>query len=229
MNHPSSTFNHPIENWVFATSALRVAAGNYLATDIGKIARQTDNTTYWRLTGTTPTWEQFEAIVNFSTAAQTPTAATRTYIIGSAISVGKLAVGAVFRWRFNMTKTAAGVAASTIDIAFGTAGTTADTARVSFTKPAGVAAIDEALVEIECIIRSINVSTGVAVGELTMVVNNTGGAGGHLANLKWNLVLNTVSANFDTVAPTFVGLCITTGAADAITIQQVTANATGLA
>lgn len=161
------------------------------------------------------------ARVGFSTAAQTPAAATRTYITGSAIPISKagLRAGHVFRWTFNMTKTADGNAASTFDVCVGTAGTTADTARVSFTKKAGSAAADEGRVVIECIVRSIG-ATGVMVGEFTMVHNlNTTG---HMTTAA--TCVNTVSAAFDmTTADLIVGVCITSGAADAITIQQVIA------
>ena len=80
-------------------------------------------------------------IGNSSSAQQAPAAATRTYITGSALRIpqGGLKVGDRFRWVFNMAKTAAGTATSTLDIAVGTAGTTADTARVSFTKPSSSA------------------------------------------------------------------------------------------
>lgn len=157
---------------------------------------------------------------NSSVASQSPSAATRTYITGSQIALaaaGALQAGSGFRWRFNVTKTAAGVATSTIDIAFGTAGTTADTARVSFTKPAGTAAIDEGFVEIDCIVRSINATTGTVAGEFTMT--HHGNTAGHMTIPAETL--STVSGNFDTTAPSFVGLCITSGAADVITIQQI--------
>src|SRR5438132_7175076 len=63
---------------------------------------------------------------NYSSASQAPAAATRTYITGSnlAIGTGKLQIGSMFRWAFDITKTAAGVASSTFDICVGTAGTT---------------------------------------------------------------------------------------------------------
>src|SRR5258708_35708557 len=63
-------------------------------------------------------------LTNYSTASQAPAATTRTYITGSSISIpsGKLQIGTWFRWTFNMTKTGAGTATSTIDIAVGTAG-----------------------------------------------------------------------------------------------------------
>ena len=85
---------------------------------------------------------------NFSVTAHTPAAAVRTNFAGGnlAVPVSGLKVGSRMRWRLNMTKTAAGVAASTFYIAFGLLGTVADTARVSFTKPAGTAAVDEATV-----------------------------------------------------------------------------------
>ena len=154
---------------------------------------------------------------NYSVAAQTPAAATRTYITGSALTLSseKLQVGTRLSWCFNLTKTAAGTAASTFDIAFGTTGTTADTARVSFTKPAGTAVADEAWVTIDCVIRTIG-ATGVAVGTFSLMHNleNTGHA------IIPCVVVTTVSAGFDMTTATVVGVCITSGASDAITIEH---------
>lgn len=164
---------------------------------------------------------------NVSTASQAPAAATRTYITGSQVALpaaGRLQIGTMFRWRWNMTKTAAGTATSTIDIAFGTAGTTADTARVSFTKPAGTAVIDEAFCEVEAIVRGPLSASGIVVGEFTLIHNLA--ATGHAVIPC--VCVNTVSGAFDVTTPTFVGLCITTGAADVITIQQVTTEAFNL-
>lgn len=161
------------------------------------------------------------AVSNYSTSAQSPAAATRTYIIGSAIAVTSLQVGSCLRWTISLTKTAAGTAASTFDICVGIAGTTADTARVSFTKPAGTAAVDEGKVTIEAIVRTIG-ATGVMVGEFTLVHNleNTGHA------VTPCVVINTISAGFDmTVDDLIVGVCLTSGASDAITIQMVQSEA----
>lgn len=165
--------------------------------------------------------------VNFSTTSQSPAAATRTYIAGSAITIpaSKLQIGSIFKWRFNMTKNANGTATSTIDIAVGTTGTTSDTARVSFTKPAGTAVADEAWCEVECICRGPLSASGVFVGEFIMTHNLA--ATGH-AQIPV-VVVNTVSGTFDvTTAGLIVGLCITSGALDAIVIQQVTARAYNL-
>lgn len=160
---------------------------------------------------------------NYSVVAQTPAAATRTYIAGSALAVpkNKLQVGSCFEWSFNMTKTAAGTAPSTFDICVGTNGSTSDTSRVAFTKPAGTADADEALVTVRAVVRTIG-ATGVMVGIFTLMHNleNTGHA------VIPCVAVKTVSAGFDmTVADLIVGLCITSGAADAITIEMVQAKA----
>ena len=162
---------------------------------------------------------------NASSAAQVLAAATKTVITGSALAVpeGGLRVGQIIRFKLTMTKTAAGTAASTFDVAFGSAGTTADTARVSFTKPAGTAAVDEATVEIECVVRSVS-ATGVVVGNFKMVHNleNTGHA------VIPTVSVTTVSAGFDNRGEgLIITLQVTTGAADAITVQQCTAELLG--
>ena len=160
---------------------------------------------------------------NFSTTAQSPVASTRTYITGTNFKVAgqKLQVGSQFRWFFTLTKTAAGAATSTIDIAVGTAGTTADTARVSFIKPIGSVIADEGTIAVNAVVRSIGAS-GVIVGEFTMLHN--GNTSGHMTVPM--AVLNTISAGFDmTVVALQVGLCITTGAGDVVTIQMVQSEA----
>jgi len=160
-------------------------------------------------------------LANWSTTSQTISAATRTYIAGSAINVPltRLKIGTTFRWKFNIRKTAAGTAASTFDIAFGTTGTTTDTARVSFTKPAGTAAADEGFIEIMAICRGPLSASGIVVGEFSLIHNLA--STGH-ATIPC-VVVNTVSSAFDVTTPTYVGICITSGASDAITIEQVTA------
>lgn len=186
------------------------------------------------LVGTTTTQTLTNKIVNnqsflnnFSVIAQTPAATTRTYLAGSAIAVpvGKLQIGTVLSWTFDMTKTAAGSASSVIDIALGTNGTTTDTAVVSFTKPAGTAAADAAFVTITAVVRGPLSASGVIVGNFQMTHNLA--ATGH-AQIPC-VVVTTVSGSVDvTVASLIAGLCITTGASDAITIQAVTAAAENL-
>jgi hypothetical protein len=129
--------------------------------------------------------------------------------------------GSSFRWTFNMTKTGAGTAASTFSIVVGTAGTTADTARCSFTKPAGTADVDEATVTINAIVRNAG-GASVMVGQFTMVHNLQ--ITGHA--IIPCVCVNTVSAAFTTATAALKwGVVVTTGAADAITIQMVQSEA----
>jgi hypothetical protein len=165
-------------------------------------------------------------IRNGSVNQQALTAATLTYLTGSALKIlGGLKAGMKFRWRFNMAKTAAGTATSTFAIAVGTAGDTTDTARVSFTKPAGTAVADEGIVTIEAVVRAVSNTAGKMVGEFTLVHNLA--ATGH-AQIPC-VVVNTISANFDNDNnDLYVGLVATTGAADAITIEFLDAEVTGV-
>jgi hypothetical protein len=198
---------------------LTPAAGTAIAyfDSITKILSQKDDGGFIRSLGPS----------NFSTVSQAPVAATRTYIAGSALTIpgGKLQIGSCFRWRFSLTKTAAGLAASTIDVAVGTTGTTTDTARVSFTKPAGTAVVDEGWAEIYVICRGPLSASGVFAGEF--ILSHNGNTVGHA--IIPVVVVNTISGTFDvTVAGLVVGVCITTGASDAITIQLVQAEAWNL-
>jgi hypothetical protein len=160
------------------------------------------------------------SLASFSTVAQTPAASTRTYVAGSKNGgiAASLNVGTLLRWTLYVTKTAAGTAASTYDICFGMNGTTADVARCSFTKPAGTAVVDTAKIVIECFIRGPISASGVAVGTFGLTHNLT--STGHATVPAVTLV--TVSNAFNMASThLFAGLCVTPGASDALTIQQV--------
>jgi hypothetical protein len=167
-------------------------------------------------------------IRNQSVAAQVVDAATVTLITGSVLTLpqgAKLTVGTRLRWRLTMTKTAAGVATSLFSIAFGTAATVAGlTNRVDFTKPAGTGVVDEATVTIEATVRSVG-AAGVVVGNFNLVHNLA--ATGH-AQIPV-VDVTTVSSGFDNDSDEglVIGLELTTGAADAITIEQCTAELIG--
>ncbi len=163
---------------------------------------------------------------NYSVAAQTFATASRTYIIGSAIAIpaGKLRIGTILKWHLNIVKTAAGVSASTYDIAFGTTGTISDTARVSFTKKAGTGVIDTAEISIYAIVRGPLSASGVVVGCFNL--NHDLAATGHATTA--NVVVTTISSAFDVTTPTYVGVCVTTGALDVITTQLVVAETVNL-
>lgn len=163
--------------------------------------------------------------VNFSTASQVITT-SRTYIAGSNILIpaGALQIGTLFRWTFDITKSAAGIATSTYDICFGTAGTTADTARVSFTKPAGTAVADAGQVLITAVCRGPVGASGVVAGHFNL--NHNLAATGHAVIPVVDVT--TISAAFDITTPTNIGLCLTGGASDSVTLQLVIAEAWNL-
>jgi hypothetical protein len=163
------------------------------------------------------TWKSYQK--NSSGTVQTPSAATRTYITGTKIALaiaGQLQVGAAFRWRFDIVKTGAGTATSTIDIAVGTGGTTADTARVSFTKPAGTAVADSGYVQIDAVVRAIGASTVISG---TIEVGHNLSTTGHMAQQQF--VTTVDSGSFDSTTALFLGVCFTSGASDVITIKNV--------
>jgi hypothetical protein len=53
---PTTQGIHVPYQWSYATSAARVAATGFTATDIGKLALQTSDNSLWLLTATTPLW-----------------------------------------------------------------------------------------------------------------------------------------------------------------------------
>ncbi len=163
-------------------------------------------------------------VLNYISGVQSIPAATRTYIDGSAVTVpdSKIQRGTIFSWKFNMTKTAAGSAASTFDICIGTLGTTGDTARLSFTKPAGTAAVDEGFVTIEAIVRGPTLSAAIVSGQFNMIHNLA--STGHMTIPCASVHTNSSGVNL-TTAGLIVGVCVTTGASDDITIEQVSAQA----
>jgi hypothetical protein len=167
-----------------------------------------------RLTGRSDTGaiDTLDDIVNFSTANQTGFAAD-TYLTGSGIAIpgGLVKAGTMYRLVFDMVKTAAGIAAATVIVRFGTAGTTADTARLTFTWGAGTAAIDTGTFEVFVHFRNVGASA-VAVGicRCTHALAATGlvstGASGT------GILLVTSGAFDSTVANSIIGVSFNGGA-----------------
>jgi hypothetical protein len=158
---------------------------------------------------------------NFSTADQSP-AVTRTYITGSQLLAPPTGwkVGTMFRWTVFISKTAAGTTAPIFDLAFGTLGTTGDTARVTLTGAVTTALADTAMVTITGVVRG-----PVAAGSATTIVTGTMQIANNLSFTTGfkTQVINADSAGFDITAATSCGLCCTPGTSSAWTIHQVTA------
>jgi hypothetical protein len=163
-------------------------------------------------------------------SVSTPAAgfAADTYLAGSAIAIpnGLLKATSKYRCRFSVTKTAAGVATPIIQVRFGTAGSTADTARCTLTFAAQTAAIDEGLFEVEVIFRTVGSGTSAvlqAVGTLVHRLSITG------LSVDVTGVKFSTSAGFDsTVAASIIGLSVNGGTSAAWTIAVVSAELVNL-
>lgn len=155
--------------------------------------------------------------INRSTAAQSGFAAD-TYITGSSVPLGIPVVGTTYRCQFDVTKTAAGTATPIVIVRIGTAGTTADTARLTFTFGAGTVAADTAVVEIRATFRSVGAGT-------SAILQGQARADTNLTTTGWSnavKALQVTSAGFDsTVANSIIGLSYNGGASASHTIQLV--------
>lgn len=160
-----------------------------------------------------------------NTADQTANAAD-TYLAGSAFSfVGKLRAGSFFRWVVTATKTAAGVATPIWNVRVGTAGTTADTGRLTFTGLAQTAAIDTGRFAIDVNVRTIGAS-GVISGTYALVAHRLAATG--FCNQAIDCVQAT-SASFDlTPTGSVIGLSVNPGSAGVWTIKEVNLDAVNL-
>jgi hypothetical protein len=162
---------------------------------------------------------------NASTAQQTGFS-TDTYVAGSGITIpsGSLQAKSKYRLRFAVTKTAAGTAALVVTVRFGTNGSTADTARLTFTSPTvQTAAIDTVVFDLTVVFRTVGSGTSAVIsGALSATKNTTNQNQGH-----WNgptLSLQAVSAGFDsTVANSIIGVSYNGGTSYSGTCELVEA------
>lgn len=154
---------------------------------------------------------------NFSTAAQSITANTVTYLTNSGILIPPegIVAGQMYRWYLGISKTAAGTATPIWTPRIGSAQTTADTTVLTITGTAQVATLSGSLIIITCLIRTAS-ATGVIVGSV-----NTGAA-------SFGIGGNVVSGSFDTTgkAGQRFGICVNSGASAAWTVNAVKAEIT---
>lgn len=152
--------------------------------------------------------------------------AADTYLTGSSLPVPShlLQAGTTFYWRFVATKSGAGIAPPVWSVRIGTAGSVADTARLTFTGPAQTGVIDTAVIEIFAVLRNTG-AAGVLAGGL-MLTHNLAATG--FANIA-NPTLQVTSAGFDTtVASLIAGVSVNPGASGVWTHQIVQGEAYNL-
>jgi len=156
-----------------------------------------------------------QVLQNQSTSTVSASYASDTYLAGSSITMPRNGpqVGTRYRLFFDMVKTAAGTATFIVNVRYGTAGSTADTARLTFTFAAGTAAADTGSFELNLHFRSVGSGTSaVMVGTIKCIhalaatgLTSTGAAG--------SAQFTTVSSGFDsTPAGSILGVSINGGA-----------------
>jgi hypothetical protein len=162
-----------------------------------------------------------------SVAAQAGFAAD-TYVAGSSMNVaGRLQAASFFRWRISMSKTAAGIAAPTFNVRFGTAGAVGDASRCLFTGPAQTAVADTAILEITAQMRAVGAAAQIQ-GELELH-HNLAATGFATTGPSGLLILSTTGGTFDsTVANSIIGLSMNGGASAAWTVTSCVMDAVNL-
>lgn len=156
---------------------------------------------------------------NQSVAAQGAGFATDTYLTGSVITIpaSSLKIGSRYHLIFDVSKTGAGVATPIIYVRFGTNGSTADTARLTFTFLAQTAVADIGTFEIWATFRVVGASAvlqGSAQARHRLQITG-------LQNLVCT-TLQVTSGSFDsTVANSKIGVSVNGGTSAAWTVQLV--------
>jgi hypothetical protein len=154
--------------------------------------------------------------------------AVDTYLTGSDIVIpnNSLKVGSRYHLIFDVSKTALGTATPIIYVRFGTNGSTADTARLTFTFLNQTAAADIGTFEVWVIFRTIGSGTSAVIqgsARCTHRLQITG-----LQNLP-SPTLQVTSSGFDsTIANSKIGVSVNGGSSAAWTIKLVQAELSNL-
>lgn len=172
-------------------------------------------------------WVSCVALNDASTSSQTVTTTTPAYLTGSGILIPSsgLHAGSQFIWQVAMTKTALGTAQPTIKVMYGTHESTSDTAELTLTGATETATVDTGFFEVIVTVRSVNSSTGVIQGSLSIThyaaSASTPFQAEGFANVGSFAATGTSGSFNDTVAATYIGLELTPGASNTFTVTQV--------
>lgn len=168
------------------------------------------------------TWKA-PCLFNQNSSGNVVANAADTYLTGSNLTIGSVQkAGTVIKWILSMTKSGAGVAAPVFNVRFGTNGTTADTARLTWTGAAQTAATDTGWAEITVVIRSVS-ATGEVAGNMNFTHHN---ATTGLANVSRPQNFSSVSSTFDNTSTSLItGISVNPGASGVWTFQVVSVEA----
>jgi hypothetical protein len=152
--------------------------------------------------------------------------AADTYLQGSGFTItpARLRAGTIYRCRFDVVKTAAGVAAPVLTLRAGTTGSTTDAAAATLTFAAQTGVIDEGEFLVEATFRAVGASAQVqAKGTLFHRLVTTG----LNVTATYTKVLN-LGSTFSSTAVTRVGLSINGGTSASWTTTEVVSELIGL-
>lgn len=156
-----------------------------------------------------------QVLQNQSTSTVSAGYASDTYLAGSSITMPSNGpqVGTRYRLLFDMVKTAAGTATPIINVRFGTAGSTADTARLTFTFAAGTAAADTGQFELNLHFRSVGSGTSAVIVGTIQCRHSLAATGLTSTGAAGMGQFTTVSSGFDsTPAGSILGVSFNGGA-----------------
>lgn len=153
--------------------------------------------------------------------------AADTFLVGSSIPLGlvsPLLAGSRYHLIFDVTKSAAGVAAPTVIIRFGTAGTVADAAILTFTFNAQTSVADNGTFEVWVTFRTVGAGTSAVLQGMAILEHNLAITGlGSVNPGGWQQVLVTSSGFNSAVASSIISASINGGASASWTVTLVQA------
>ena len=142
--------------------------------------------------------------------------AADTYLAGSGIV---LPVANLFKAQtqyqctFDMTKTAAGTAAFTINVRLGTLGTTGDTSRLSLAFAVGTAVADTGTFTLLVNFRSVGSGTAAVISGMVTCNHLLAATGLITTGASGTGIILGTGAGFDSTTPTRIGISVNGGAA----------------
>jgi hypothetical protein len=152
------------------------------------------------------------AQVNSNTASVSASYAADTYLAGSAVVVaaGDFKAKGQYRCIFDMVKTNVGTATPIITVRVGTAGTSSDTAQLTFTFGAGTAVADTGTFEVIVNWRSVGSGTSAVVQGICRGQHNLATTGLFNNAAAWTIV-GTPSSGFNSSTATTIGVSFNGG------------------
>ena len=206
-----------------STTAPLSGGGNLTADRTFSITQSTTSTDGY-LSSTD--WNTFNnktrVLYNAAIAPQAVSGNAEAYLTNSNISTTTIKAGTTITWVISCTKTNAGTAQPVWRVKFGTASSTADSTLITFTGLAQTAAIDTALITIQCVFRSVGSGVSAILSGHYNLTHNLATTG--FATLAANNIAGLSGGFNSTTANSFLGISVNPGASAVWTVNQLSVN-----